>query len=148
MADTPEKWEPANRETADHSMPYTVAVALIHGDVQEKHFEDEYINDPQIRALTRKIKAKASDAADKQMPTAMRCYFKLITKSGETHSTMVDYYRGHYMNPMSDGEIETKFRGLASGVLPESQVAQLLEKLSKLEELTDASEIPRLTLQA
>ena len=148
MADAPEKWEPANRETADHSMPYTVAVALIHGDVQEKHFGDEFINDPQIRALTRKIKAKASDDADKQMPAAMRCYFKLVTKSGETHNTMVDHYRGHYLNPMSDGEIEAKFRGLASGVLPESRVARLHENLTKLEELTDASEIPRLTLQA
>src|SRR5207302_1584705 len=45
MAGDPEKWEPSTRETADHSMPYTVAVALIHGDVEEQHFDDEYLRD-------------------------------------------------------------------------------------------------------
>jgi len=36
MAGDPEKWEPATRETADHSMPYTVAVALIYGTIEER----------------------------------------------------------------------------------------------------------------
>ena len=31
MAGDGEKWDPKSRETADHSMPYTVAVALTHG---------------------------------------------------------------------------------------------------------------------
>ncbi len=38
MAGDPEKWTPATRETADHSMPYTVAVALIHGGVESQPF--------------------------------------------------------------------------------------------------------------
>src|SRR3954462_15159616 len=38
MAGDPEKWTPATRETADHSMPYTVAVALIYGKVESQHF--------------------------------------------------------------------------------------------------------------
>ena len=58
MAGDPDKWEPATRETADHSMPYTVAVALIHGRVAEHHFGDEYLRDPEIRALTSASKSK------------------------------------------------------------------------------------------
>ncbi|MFT5449993.1 MAG: 2-methylcitrate dehydratase [Gammaproteobacteria bacterium] len=147
MAGDADKWEPANRETADHSMPYTAAVALIHGDVQVRHFDDEYINDPAIRSLTRKIKVKASADADKHMPSAMRCYFKLITTSGETHSTVVDHFRGHYKNPMLDVEIEGKFRGLAQDVLPEPQTTRLLERLWKLDEIEDAGSIPQLTIR-
>lgn len=147
MASDPDKWEPTNRETADHSMPYTAAVALIHGDVQVHHFDDEYINDAAIRSLTRKIKVKASEDADKHMPSAMRCYFKLITTSGETHSTVVDHYRGHYKNPMSDAEIEAKFRRLANNVLPDAQTTHLLERLWSLDEMEDAGSIAQLTLR-
>ena len=147
MANDPEKWEPPNRETADHSMPYTAAVALIHGDVQVHHFDDESINDPAIRALTRKIKIKASADADKHMPSAMRCYFKLITTSGETHSTVVDHFRGHYKNPMSNAELEGKFRALADGVLSDSKTSRLLQRLWMLEEIEDAASIAQLTLR-
>ena len=146
MADTPEKWEPPNRETADHSMPYTVAVALIHGDVQEEHFDDAHVFDPAIRALTRKITCKASAEADKHMPHAMRCYFKLVTKSGETFSTVVDHHKGHWKNPMADADIEKKFRTLANKVLPDAKSDALLSCLRKLEDLADAGEMLRLTV--
>jgi 2-methylcitrate dehydratase len=147
MANDPEKWEPPNRETADHSMPYTAAVALICGDVQVHHFDAEYINDPAIRSLTRKIKIKASADADKHMPAAMRCYFKLTTKSGETHSTMIDHFRGHYKNPMSNAEIEDKFRALARNVLPDAQTTHLLQRLWSLDEIEDAASVAQMTIR-
>ena len=146
MADAPEKWEPPNRETADHSMPYTVAVALIHGDVQEEHFDDAHVFDPAIRALTRKVKVKASAEADKHMPHAMRCYFKLITKSGAEFSTVVDHHKGHWKNPMNDAQIEKKFRTLAKKVLPDEKINTLLGRLWKVEDMADAGEIARLTV--
>lgn len=146
MAGDPDKWEPQTRETADHSMPYTVAVALIHGTVEEHHFDDEHLRDPAIRALTRRVKAKASAEADRLMPQAMRCRLTLVTKSGERHAALVDYHRGHYRNPMSESELEAKFRKLAAGVLGGPQVDRLLEKLWKLEELADAGEIVRATV--
>ena len=34
----PEKWKPQKRETADHSLPYITAVALIDGEVTDKQF--------------------------------------------------------------------------------------------------------------
>jgi 2-methylcitrate dehydratase len=147
MADAPEKWEPPNRETADHSMPYTVAVALIHGDVQEEHFDDAHVFDPAIRALTRKIKIKPSAEADKQMPHAMRCYFKLFTRSGATFSTVVDHHKGHWKNPLDDAGIEKKFRTLAKKVLPDVKIDAMLARLWTLEDINDAAEILRLTVR-
>ena len=147
MADAPEKWEPPNRETADHSMPYTVAVALIHGDVQEEHFDDAHVFDPKIRALTRKIKIKPSAEADKHMPHAMRVFFKMITKSGQTFETLVDHHKGHWKNPMDDADIEKKFRTLARKVLPEAKIDVLLARLWQLETAVDAGEVLRLTVR-
>ena len=44
----PEKWKPQQRETADHSLPYITAVALIDGEVTDKQFAPERFTEPKI----------------------------------------------------------------------------------------------------
>ena len=146
MAGDPDKWEPATRETADHSMPYTVAVALIHGTVEAHHFDDKYLHDAAIRGLTHRVKATASAEADRRMPEAMLCKLTLITRSGAAHTAVVEYHQGHYRNPMSESEVEDKFRKLSTDVLPSSRTERLLETLWRLEDVGDAGEIVRLTV--
>jgi 2-methylcitrate dehydratase len=148
MAGDPDKWEPATRETADHSMPYTVAVALIHGTVSEHHFGNECLHDPRIRALTRRVKVEVSAEADRRMPEAMLCKLTLVTVSGARHVATVEYHKGHWRNPMSDSEVEAKFRPLSRKVLSGERCDRLLEALWKLEELPLAGEIIRLTESA
>ena len=145
MAGDPDKWEPTTRESADHSMPYTVAVALLLGEVEEKHFGERYLNDEAIRALTRKVKAKSTEEADARMPEAMLCRMEIEMKDGQRHRTAVEYHRGHWKNPMSDAEVQTKFRKLAAEVLKPDRADQLLERLWQLDELPDAGEIVRMT---
>jgi 2-methylcitrate dehydratase len=51
----PPKWDPRNRETADHSMPYVIARALIDGKIYVDSFTPELYMDPKVRALMKKI---------------------------------------------------------------------------------------------
>ena len=148
MAGDADKWEPKTRESADHSMPYTVAVALIYGEVEDKHFGDRYLRDPALLDLTRRVKARATEEADRLMPQAMLCRMTLVTTSGASHEACVQYHRGHWKNPMSDQEVEVKFRKLARGVLKDSQADRLLDTLWRLDALDDAGEIVRLTCAA
>jgi 2-methylcitrate dehydratase len=145
MADDPQKWEPETRESADHSMPYTVAVALLHGEIGEEHFEDRYLHDPTVRALTRKVTVSESDEANRRMPIAMLCEMTIRLTSGATHQASIEYHRGHHRNPMSDAEVERKFRKLAHAVLPPAACDRLLERLWTLDAATDIGEVVRLT---
>ena len=54
IGDAP-KWDPRNRETADHSMPYMFARALLDGDIYLDSFRPEKYMDPVVRALMGKI---------------------------------------------------------------------------------------------
>jgi 2-methylcitrate dehydratase len=146
MAGDPDKWHPETRETADHSMPYTVAVAIVHGTVEEQHFDERFLHDNVLRELTQKVKARATEEADRLMPEAMLCRMRLVTVSGAVHEATVRYHRGHYKNPMTDGEVEAKFRHLAAGVLPGPRIDRLLETLWHVEALDDAGEITRSTI--
>lgn len=146
MAGDPQKWEPETRETADHSMPYTVAVALTYGDVGEEHFEDRCFRDPRLRALTRRVKVSEWEEANRRMPEAMLCRVTVTTQGGTRHQAVVEYHRGHWRNPMSDAEVDAKFRKLARHVLPDAQIDTLAGRLWSLETLDDAGDIVRLTV--
>jgi 2-methylcitrate dehydratase len=54
ISDNP-KWDPRNRETADHSMPYMLARAIIDGDIYMDSFKPEKFMDPAARALMDKM---------------------------------------------------------------------------------------------
>jgi 2-methylcitrate dehydratase len=127
-------------------MPYTVAVALIHGKVESQHFDEKYLRDPRILGLAQRVKVAISAEADRHMPEAMRCHFTVVTKAGATHTTMVDYHKGHHKNPMSQAEVEAKFRPLAAGVLKEAQTDRLLGALWRLEEQSNIHELMALTV--
>ncbi len=145
MAGDDEKWDPKSRETADHSMPYTVAVALTHGQVHQTHFDEAYFRNSQLLDLTRRVSVEATEEADRMAPEAMLCDLDIVTRSGERYSARVPYHRGHYKNPMSDGEVEDKFRSLTKDLLTPGQTELLLEKLWNLEHEESIREVLQLT---
>lgn len=135
MAGDPEKWLPENRETADHSMPYSAGVALMYGSVDPRYFEAEHFRDPKLLDLVSRIRCSVSDEANAREPEAMLCDLEVVLRSGERKSVRVEYHRGHPRNPMSDEEIEEKFRSLAQPLLSEAWQDTLLDHLWRLDEL-------------
>ena len=145
MAGDAEKWHPANRETADHSMPYTAAVALMYGDVQARHFDAAYLRNPELLDLVQKVKVHVSEEANRRAPEALLSIVEVTTTSGAHYRAEVPYHRGHWKNPMSDTEVEAKFRGLAADLLAPSQTDTLLDRLWHLEQVEDIGKVLRLT---
>jgi 2-methylcitrate dehydratase len=68
-----------------------------------------------------------------------------VTHSGQRYASEVAYHKGHYKNPLTDAELEEKFRSLAHKVLSPSQADALLDRLWHLEDVTDMGEVLRLT---
>ncbi len=144
MAGDAEKWHPTNRETADHSMPYTTAVALMHGTVEPRHFDAEYWRNPQLLALVQKVKVSVSEEANRRAPEAMLSIVEVVTTSGERYTAEVPYHKGHFKNPMTDQEVEAKFRALAHGLLTPAQTDALLQRLWNLEQVEDIGQVIRM----
>lgn len=49
------KWDPRNRETADHSLPYLLARGLLDGEIYLDSFTQEKLMDPKARELMAKM---------------------------------------------------------------------------------------------
>jgi 2-methylcitrate dehydratase len=145
MADDAEKWRPRNRETADHSMPYTAAVALMYGTIDQSYFDEQYLRNKELLDLVGRIKCSVSEEANRREREMKLCELDVVLRSGERKSVRVEYWRGHWRNPMTDVEIEQKFRSLAA-MLPAARTDAIIEQLWKLEDLPDVGSLIQMTV--
>src|SRR3954447_5024270 len=67
----PEKWKPETRETADHSLPYITAIALIDGDVTDRQFQPERFADRLICKFLENVKVTRSAELSSLYPAAV-----------------------------------------------------------------------------
>ncbi len=137
-------WHPTTSETADHSIPYMVAAALIDGDVTAATFSAERLRDAKIHALMKTMSVREDPAYTAAYPAEWPCRIEIKMKSGEVKTTETRYFKGHNKSPMSDAEIEAKFRRLTSGLLTDAQITEILAKLWQLEAVGDIRDVLKL----
>jgi 2-methylcitrate dehydratase len=140
----PEKWRPRTRETADHSLPYCTAAALIDGDVTLASFDDARLNDEALLALVAKIKIHRDAALTARYPRGIPNRLVVTLTDGRQLTAENEFPRGHDQNPMSDDEVTAKFRRLAGGLLDGSAQQRVLETCWELETLNSVTELVRL----
>ncbi len=144
MGNDASRWAPTTRETADHSLPYCVAVALLDGRLVRDSFADERLRDPAVAELMRKVKVTEDPALTAQYPEGAPGRVTIRMRSGETHISEIRYPRGHEKSPMTDAEVENKFRDLCAGPLGAQGCDRALKALWQLESMKDAGVITAL----
>ena len=141
MAATPSRWAPTTHETADHSMPYVTAAALLDGELTSASFSDARLSSPDILALMSKIKVVENPGFTARFPESGPCRLTITLTSGETLSINMDNPKGHANNPMTDHELETKFRGLFRDFGDEAQCSEALANLWNFDKVKDIKSI-------
>jgi 2-methylcitrate dehydratase len=144
-AKDPEKWEPKTRETADHSLPYLVAVALLDGQISEESFSPRRIGDPRVHSLIKRTEVKVD-------PELTRCFPKegfpgrvlVRTTDGAELVREVHAPRGHARNPMTDDEVVEKFQSNVDGILAPERGQELVAFIMDLERQATLGELVRL----
>jgi len=139
-------WNPDSRETADHSIPYVVAAALLDGTVTPKQFDDEHLKSPALRGLLGKIEVVVNDEFTRDYekhPVVHRSRVNVVMRGGERLSGEAGGDLGDLSQHKSDAEISAKFMGTAAGFLGPQRAQALLERLWRLEAMADAGQIAR-----
>ncbi len=126
-----EKWGPdLTRETADHSLPYCVAIALQAGTVYPEHYGDNWLKADTVYELMDRISVTGSDELTtyehdhpRELPTEVS-----ITGPHKTHTERVSTPSGHPYNPFSHTELHEKFTAVTDTELtPSTQNAIIAE---------------------
>jgi 2-methylcitrate dehydratase len=137
----PSKYDPHTKETADHSLPYVIAAALVDRQVTPAQFEMKKIMDPTIRAQLKKVEVVADPEIEKVFPALQRVIVNIRTTDGQNFSEQLDYPKGDPRNPLSDAEIEEKFRALAEGVLSAKAQDKLIAAIWNLEKCASVTKL-------
>ncbi|WP_252274449.1 MmgE/PrpD family protein [Pseudomonas subflava] len=132
-----EKWRPRTRETADHSLPYNVARALLDGDISLDSYSRESITDPRAIALMDKTTVSDSSALTQLFPRHLANRVSVSLDSGETITSEMISGPGSLETPMTDADFERKFRRMATPHLEGDAQDRVLELVACLERQTD-----------
>ena len=141
------RWKPETRESADHSLPFVMAVALMDGNLEIRHYDEEYYKKDNVRELMSKIQVEVGEESSNAWPDVPLNVLSIETNSGEKFSTKVAFHLGHYERLMTNEQLENKFRPMALqyGNIPENQLNELLSKLWNLESVNNIDEVIELT---
>ena len=133
----PALWEPENRETADHSIPFMAALALLRGQVHH-HDIEAGIQDAAVRALTRRVRVvedpAASAAWPKQAPARMT-----ILAAGRRFERALIAGKGHAARPLSRDQRADKLIDNATPALGAERAQGWATRLAAFADLTDVS---------
>ena len=130
----PSKYDPHTRETADHSLPYVIAAALVERQVTPVQFTMAKIMDAKIRAQLKKVEVVADPEIEKVFPALQRVVVNITTTDGRVLTKQLDFSKGDPRNPLTDQEVEEKFAALAEGVLSTGAQKKLKEAIWNLED--------------
>jgi 2-methylcitrate dehydratase PrpD len=137
---------PETELQAKFSMPYLVARALVDGAVTPDAFTDEAIREPAVVALARKVHMAPNPDLDDSPTGGRPCVLSIQMKDGRPLERRVDYPKGSPQVPLTDPEIEAKFRDCAQRVLPKEAAEQALHMTNGLESLDDVGRLSQLLM--
>jgi 2-methylcitrate dehydratase PrpD len=142
-----EKARPKTGYAAQFSGPFTVATALVGGGglgVSLDDFTDEDVEDPVKLDLASRVRCFADEECERIFPNQFPAVLRVRLKNGEVRESRVSHNRGGPENPLSDEELEVKFRTNAGRALPAKQVEELRCALEALGEADTVGDVMRL----
>ncbi len=116
------KKEPADGLQAKFSVYHGCAAGLTFGFAAEGEFSDEVVNRPDMVALRRKVVATVDDAIDEASADVTA-----VLNDGRRVRVFVEHAIGSLENPMTDANLEAKFRGLSDEVLGAAKTTDLIK---------------------
>lgn len=137
----PEKWKPTARETADHSLPYMTAAALMDGEITDRQFEPKRFTDPALLSWVAKTKVERHKELSSMYPEAVGNIVTVRLKDGKSKTLRIDYPPGHAKNRLSDEQLLVKYHALAGDIIGDKRAQAAADWVWKLDAVTDLKEL-------
>ena len=141
----PRKRDPQNVVDAQFSMPWQAAIALIDRKIDAGTFTPNNIHRPDVRELMKKVDWEVDEEFERRYPEHYSCAVTVTMDDGTQYTSVVDDPKGDYRNPVTQQQLEDKFRGLAGMVLDAERVERIIGLVTNLHEVADVGELFSLT---
>jgi 2-methylcitrate dehydratase len=146
LAKDPARWEPKTKETADHSLPYIVGMALLEGRINNATYNQKKLKDPETLRFLKKISVREDKGLTAMYPDSIANRVTIKLTSGQVFSAQVNDPKGHPKNPMSKEDIEAKFASLTRKYLAEDRRRRVLDQIWSFERINPSELMAGLVL--
>ena len=120
---------------AQMSVPFTAALALLHGDVTAQMFLPQTMAQPELRTLVERIDARIDAECESIYPARRSAVVSIALKDGRRLEQRVYDPKGESDNPLSDADLERKFTTNCEPVIGAARCAALLDCVRGFEKL-------------
>lgn len=140
------KYEINSRETADHSLPYCIARAIIDRKITTQSFDEEKLFDPLLKDVIYKIKGEPSEKFEKMFPEKQPSQIVIKTKDDTEYKVYLEYPKGDPREPMTIEDIENKFNALSKKLLTKDKQNKIKDTIFNCEKITAQEFMNQLTV--
>lgn len=120
--------------SAKMSIPYSVAVALKYGHANREVFSGNYLYDPDIETIMKKINIQVDPMLSSWVPQRRAAKIQIMLKNGKIFNELIEYPKGEPENPLSEAELERKFMSLSIFAgLNNGKVKKIMESIKCIE---------------
>ncbi|MBI4183144.1 MAG: MmgE/PrpD family protein [Proteobacteria bacterium] len=135
----------ADHLQAKFSMAALLAMILIRRRAGRREFTNAFIQDPLTQAVQRRITTHLDPAIEAKGTDVIRSRLEVETNDGRRLVQWADErYRGGPLNPLSESDLEAKFRAATDGLIDRERERAILAAVRGVAELADAAELARL----
>lgn len=132
---------PATGLQAKLSVHHCAAMAFIFGAVGVKEFTDACVHHPAAVALRARVTALEDSTVGKEAAGV-----SVTLKNGTKHEVYVPYATGSLQRPMTDADLENKFRALAAWGSSTCNVHDVIKLIWSFDNINDAASLARTTV--
>lgn len=118
------------------SVYHGAAIGLVRGKAGIQEYTDEAVNDPQIKRVRELVSAVGDPSI-----TEDQARIEVELTTGAKLTRFVEQSLGNVHRPMTDKQLEAKFRDQAVAALPVEQVEKAIGLCWKIDELDDVAEL-------
>jgi 2-methylcitrate dehydratase PrpD len=118
------------------SVYHGAAIGLVLGKAGLREYSDETVNDPQVR----RVRERTTAVGDSSI-TEDQARIDVELADGRTLEIFIEQSLGNLNRPMTDRQLDAKFRDQAVLALPASQVDSLLDLCWRIDEVDDVNEV-------
>ncbi len=118
------------------SFHHSMAVGLVDGAAFPAQYTDDRVKDKTITALRDKITAKVDPSQ-----VEGSAIVTLTLKDGRSYTETIPHATGTPENPLTDAQLDAKFRALAGEVMSRERVERALSRLWDMENMNDIREL-------
>jgi len=143
----PSKYQPVTKETADHSLPYCLAVALVDGKVTPAQFTNQKLKDARIQDLLPKIRVIVNPEFEKLFPRLKATEVNITDRNDRKYSLRIDFPKGDYRNPLNEKELLEKFDSMVLEKVGKDKRDRIVDLIMNLENVTSMQEFMKVMIK-